>query len=303
MTVIVRAALAAGIAALLGALTSCSSGATPHDPGSSVKLDQSLHDGLPAAIRASGVIHVVTDASYAPASSFAPDGRTIIGFEPDLGTAIGKVLGVRVVFRNADFSTLPALVRAGSADMIMSAMTDTAEREKRIDFVDYFSAGTAIVVQPGNPRGISDLQSMCGQRVAVETGTTQADLLRREQAQCRPGSKIIVVAEPTNDDALVQLRTGRVSALPMDYPPAKELTTSARTRAYYQLASTSQYEPGLYGIGFAKDQQVLRDTVQSALAELIRSGAYRAVLRNWNVADGAIRQASMNAAHAESSSG
>lgn len=264
-------------------------------PQDRLTVNAHLHADLPAAIQASGTLRVLTDASYAPASSFAPDGRTIIGFEPDLGAALGRVLGVKVVFINTDFADLPAEVTGGHADMIMSAMTDTATREQRLDFVNYFSAGTALVVQRGNPHSISDLESLCGQPVAVEAGTVQADLLNREQAHCGL-TPIRIISKPTNDDALLQLRTGQAAALPMDYPPAEELTSQPRTRPNYQLASTAQYEPGLYGIGFAKNQQALRDTVQAALAELITTGAYLAILQTWHVAAGAITQASINAA-------
>jgi polar amino acid transport system substrate-binding protein len=294
-----KTALRCGLAALCLTVltTACSSGGEQKagDPVQSLQTNQQLHDDLPADVISRGELRIVTDASYAPASSFAPDGRTIIGFEPDLGAALGKVLGIKVVFSNAGFGTLPDLVNSGRADLIMSAMTDTAEREKHLDFIDYFSAGTSLVVQRGNPHGISDLQSLCGQRVAVEEGTVQFDLLTREQSHC-VGRGIRIVTAPTNDDALLKLRTGEVAALPMDYPPAEALTVNPRTQGNYQLASTAQYEPGLYGIGVAKSQNALRDVVWAALAELIRSGVYMAVLQAWDVAEGAISAPSANAA-------
>ena len=84
------------------------------------------------------------------------------GFEPDLGVALGKILGIKVVFHNADFAQLPAMAEAGRADMIMSAITDTAEREKRLDFVSYFLAGTSLVVQRGNPKASATWQASAG---------------------------------------------------------------------------------------------------------------------------------------------
>ena len=114
-----------------------------------VVLDPALRDALPPDVRASGRLRVVTEASYAPASAFGPDGRTIVGFEPDLGAALGAVLGLKVTFTNASFDRLPALVQSGSADLVMSAMTDTRQRERALDFVNYFSAGSSIVVQRG----------------------------------------------------------------------------------------------------------------------------------------------------------
>lgn len=289
-------ATAAGLA-LLAALSACSDQVKTSDAGTArpaPTMDPVLHRALPPSVLASGILRVATDASYAPASSFAKDGRTIIGFEPDLGADLGAVLGVKVVFANKPFSALPSLLTSGATDLVMSAMTDTTKREKVIDFVDYFSAGTSLLVQRGNPHAISDLLSLCGQKVAAEAGTTQQDLLKRSQSQC-PGNPIHVVLKPTNDDAILQLRTGQVAALLMDFPPAKVLTTDPRTHGLYQLASDVQYEPGLYGIGIAKSNPMLRDIIRTALSQLITSGDYTAVLKNWDVAKGAVKQVSVNA--------
>ena len=283
--------------ALLAGLSACSDQVKTSDAGTArpaPTMDPVLHRALPPSVLASGVLRVATDASYAPASSFAKDGRTIIGFEPDLGADLGAVLGVKVVFTNKPFSALPGLLTTGATDLVMSAMTDTVKREKVIDFVDYFSAGTSLLVQRGNPHAISDLLSLCGQKVAAEAGTTQQDLLKRSQSQC-PGNLIHVVLKPTNDDAILQLRTGQVAALLMDFPPAKVLTTDPRTHGLYQLASDVQYEPGLYGIGIAKSNPMLRDIIRTALSQLITSGDYTAVLKNWDVAKGAVKQVSVNA--------
>jgi polar amino acid transport system substrate-binding protein len=259
-------------------------------------FSQTLHDALPASIRKSGVLTVAGDASYAPAESFAPDGHTIVGFDPDLADAIGSVLGVKVRFTNGDFDSLLDRVAAHRVDAVMSALTDTAERERTVDFVNYFSAGTSIVVQRGNRYGITDLAGLCGTMVAVEKSTTQVDLLSRAQRQCH-GRPIVVKQYDTNADALLQLRTGRVHAVLNDYAPAVAVTTDPKTRGQYQLASTTQYEPGLYGIAVAKDNQSLRETLESAVNALIRSGGYDQVLARWDVGEGAVPTASINAAH------
>jgi polar amino acid transport system substrate-binding protein len=176
----------------------------------------------------------------------------------------------------------------------MSAITDTPQRERDVDFVNYFAAGTAIVVRRGNPAGIADLRALCGHTVAVEKATVQVDLLARTQAQC-DGRPVRVRTYDTNADALVQLRTGRASAVLNDYPPAALLTSDARTRAEYQLASTAQYEPGLYGIAVAKDRTALRDALQAALVRVMQTGDYGRILRRWDVEEGAVRAATLNA--------
>ena len=59
---------------------------------SAATFDQALHDRLPASILTRGSVRVGGGDPYPPASFFAPDGRTIVGFEPDLAevaTAMG----------------------------------------------------------------------------------------------------------------------------------------------------------------------------------------------------------------------
>jgi polar amino acid transport system substrate-binding protein len=257
-----------------------------------IQVDAALHERLPDDVRARGFLRLMTEASYAPMEQFAPDGRTIVGFEPDLASAIGAVLGVRVDMVEGEFQHALDRLDTGEYDGVLSSMTDTAEREKKADYVDYFSAGTSIIVQRGNPRAINDLRDLCGQTAAVQQGTFQAELLHRTRQTC---SRPLVVHEyPTNADALLQLRTGRAAAVLNDFPPAAYLATDLRTRGYYQLASTVQYEPSLFGIAVAKDHPALRDALRGALDQLIHSGTYGELLERWGLTSGGLAATSIN---------
>lgn len=285
------------VLALLTGVSACASpGATRSDDAAAALagFDQALHDRLPAVIRDRGEVRVATDAAYPPASGFAADGRTIEGFEPDLAKKLGRVLGISFTFVPTYFAdALPAL-QDGKVDLIMSAMTDTAERQAKADFVDYFSAGTSIVVQRGNPHGITDLRDMCGQSAAVEAGSIQIELLERTGQTC-DGKGVEIREFPDYSTALLELRTGRAAAALGDYPPAARVTTDARTSVDFELASTTQYEPGFYGIAVRKDQPGLRDALQEALGRVIRSGEYADVLAHWGVSGGAVTRATVNA--------
>jgi polar amino acid transport system substrate-binding protein len=298
---LLRMFLSGTLVIALAVLAGCGGSSVPESPDSGGRVNQGLHDRLPRAILAAGTIRVGTDASYAPASFFGSNGRHIVGFEPDLGAALGKVLGVRFEFVNVEFTTMLPKLTSRKIDLAISAMTDTSDREKQADFINYFSAGTSIVVQRGNPKAVTDLQDLCGHVVAVEEGTVQVDLLQRSQQKC-VGGPIKIRQYSTNSDALVQLRTGRAVAVLNDFPPAAYLASGATTKAHYQLASNTQYEPGLYGIAVAKDQSQLRDVVRDAMKELIRTGAYARVLNKWGVTDGAIRQTSINSGRVDGGS-
>ncbi|WP_448642014.1 ABC transporter substrate-binding protein [Geodermatophilus sp. URMC 63] len=287
----------AGTAVLAAVLATAGCDGTDHAAaavGPTVTLDETLHAALPEDVREAGVLTVANDPSYPPASSFGPDGRTIVGFEPDLGAALGDLLGMEVEFRASSFDTLLDDLAADRFDLVMSAVTDTAEREQQADFVNYFRAGSSIVVSRGNPLGIHDLAGLCGRGVAVEAGTVQVGLLDRAQAGCTRRIDVREVA--TNDDALLELRTGRADAVLADYPPAVFVTTDPRTQNSYQLVSDSQYEPGLYGIAVAPDRTQLRDVLTEALQRLVDDGVYQELLDRWDVGHGAVAAVTVNGA-------
>ena len=170
----VRALVALSAALALAGCSGAVPAAEPDAPA--LAVDPALRAMLPDDVRSAGRLLVGTDPSYPPASSYAADGRTIVGFEPDLGAALGDLLGVEVEFRATSFDALLDEAGAARLDAVMSAMTWTPERQEQADFITYFQAGTSIVVQRGNPHAVHDLQGLCGRLVAVEQGTCQVDL-------------------------------------------------------------------------------------------------------------------------------
>ncbi|CAA9265640.1 MAG: hypothetical protein AVDCRST_MAG52-2857 [uncultured Blastococcus sp.] len=277
-------------------VAACGGGGAPSDEPDGpppLAVDEELRALLPEEVRDAGTLTIATEPSYPPASSFAADGRTIIGFEPDLGAALGELLGVRIEFRAEGFDTVLDGLSEGDYDAVMSSMTDTPERRANADFVNYFRAGSAIVIARGNPLGIHDLGGLCGETVAVESGTLHVDVLARGQRNCG-NQPIVVIESSSNDDALLELRTGRAGAVLTDYPPAVVASTDERTQAFFQLASDVQYEPGLYGIAVARDRAALRDALAGALTSLVRSGHYQHVLDDWDVGSGGVSVVTVN---------
>src|SRR5215207_11235122 len=146
---------------------------------------QELHDQLPDKIKQAGAVKIGTEALYPPFESFGPDNKTIVGLDPDLATALGQVLGVKVNMTHTSFEGLLTALDGGRYDLVMAAVTDTKARQEKYDFVDYFMTGQSIVVKKGNPTGIKGITDLCGKNVAVLTASTQQKLLGEfNQKEC-----------------------------------------------------------------------------------------------------------------------
>ncbi|WP_345280476.1 transporter substrate-binding domain-containing protein, partial [Kitasatospora albolonga] len=153
--------LAAGALIATASLVLTACGDDKKDDTSAAGSSAPLYSKLPADIQKAGVVKVGSEVAYAPVEF--KDGGKITGIDPDLADALAKQLGVKFQIQDAGFDTLITSLSTKRIDLIMSAMTDNKERQgKGVDFVDYFKAGTSILVQKGNPKGIKTLEDLCG---------------------------------------------------------------------------------------------------------------------------------------------
>jgi polar amino acid transport system substrate-binding protein len=250
---------------------------------------------LPAAIQASKEIKVGSDVAYAPIEFFKEGTQQVQGVDYDIGQALGSKLGVKVTFLNAPFDGQPAGLKAKRFDMVMSARTDTKTRQAEDDFVDYFTAGTAILVQKGNPKNINSLDDLCGKTVALEKGTTQADVADGQSTKCQAAGKatVNVLKLDKDTDALQQLKIGRSDADLNDFPVAAYNAKTSGGGNDFQVTG-QQFQSAPYGIAFSKDNTQLRDAVQLALKAIIGDGTYDQILSKWGVSAGALKTADIN---------
>jgi polar amino acid transport system substrate-binding protein len=253
-------------------------------------------DLVPADIKAKGVLTIATDASYAPNEFFDADGKTIIGMSVDLGNAIAEKLGLKTEWTNVNFDNIIIGLAGGKYDLGISSFTDTKEREKQVDFVTYFTAGTSVLVAKGNPKGITGPDDLCGRKVAVETGTTQEliDLPAKTKACQDAGKKAVeVVALPDQNQAALAVQSGRADATLADSPVGEY--EAKQPGAKFEVAGAS-YDNAPYGIAVPKDKGSLKEAIQAALKELMAEGKYKQILEKWEIADGAISEPVINGA-------
>jgi polar amino acid transport system substrate-binding protein len=266
--------------------------------------DAGLRSKLPASVKAAGVLKIGSDLHYAP-MEFTAQSSEVTGLDPDLADAIARHLGLKAEFVDTSFDKLLPGLAAKQFDVAMSAMSDTRQRRdgtddtgKQVspgaDFVDYFIAGSTILVKKGNPGDIKSIDDLCGHTVALEKGTTQADIANRQTGACsRAGKPLLVKLLDTDDQALAEVASGRAVADLNDYPVAAYQAQHAVGGAQFEVVGAA-LQPGPYGIALSKDQTQLRDVLAKALDQVIRSGEYDTILAKWNVSAGGAHNAVVN---------
>lgn len=289
-----------GITAVL-ALSGCSSGASSvsTDAPAAANVNAAAAAALPAQYKKAGVVRVASDIPFPPMEMFDAN-QKLTGFDYDLGQAIGAKLGVRMEFQTQAFDSVIPSLQSGKHDIIMSGMNDTPERQKTLDFVDYFHAGFSILVLKGNPQNISTVLDLCGQNVAVQKATVQADILHSYDAKCTAnGSTPIKVAQlPLETDVQTAVRSGKAIADVVDSAVAAYAATTAGGGKMFQViqdpANPAGYNPVFTGIGVLKKASGLSKAINIALQSVIDDGSYAKILQKYALSEYAVKAAGIN---------
>ncbi len=274
--------------------SSTSSNATTATTATSSAAVASIAALVPAAIKAKGTLNVATEAQYAPNEFIASDGHTIVGMDPDMITALGEVMGLKVNMINANFETIIPGLAAGRYDIGASSFTDTKEREKTVDFVDYFSAGISFYAKTSANPGVSELKDLCGKATAVEKGTVEQEEAEKQSKACtKEGKKAVTVLSYPGQNAVnLAVSSGRAELGMADSPVvAYQIKQSD---GQFKLIGKS-YEFAPYGFAIPKTSG-MTTPILAALKHLIADGTYLKILTKWGIQAGAISTPTINGA-------
>ncbi len=277
-----------------GSSSSTSSSATTGSTSTTPAVNASIARQVPAAIKSKGTLSVATEAQYAPDEFVAPDGHTVIGMDADLMHAVGAVMGLKANLINADFETIIPGLAAGRYDVGASSFTDTKEREKTVDFVDYYTAGISFYAKSSANPGVSTVADLCGKTVSVEKGTVEQEEATKQSGKCTKAGKqaVNVLAFPGQNAVNLAVASGRA-----------QLGMADSTVADYQVKQSGgqfkligkTYEDAPYGFAIPK-KSGMTAPIQAALKQLIADGTYTKIITKWGLQSGAISSPSINGA-------
>lgn len=278
------------------ALSGCTTNTDTSGPATetqATKADKvdSIANMVPEDIKASGKLIVGVNVPYTPNEFKDPSGK-IIGFDVDLMNAIAATLGLTADFREAGFDKIIPAIQGGTFNVGMSSFTDTKEREKSVDFVTYFSAGSLWARRPG-----TDItpETACGKKVAVQATTTQevTELPTRQKACTEAGKPSIEILKFDGQDQVTNaVVLGQADAMSADSP----VTLYAIKQSNGKLEQTGEvFDSAPYGWPVKKGS-ALAAALQKALEHLIESGDYKTVASNWGVEQGMIDKPVINGA-------
>lgn len=148
----------------------------------------------------------------------AKDFNKLVGFDADLSREVLDCAGIKHEFFIGGWGGLLPALNAGQIDLFWDDLYYTAERAKQVNFVTYMQAGTGALTQPGNPKKITSMDTLCGTTAAVGVGTVEDPQVRAADQKCKssgkPGINIMTFPDVAAGTRLVQ--TGRADVFLYD---------------------------------------------------------------------------------------
>jgi polar amino acid transport system substrate-binding protein len=279
-------------------LTGCvdNSGADANTPASgpaaaAVAVDADAVKLLPAVVADSGKLVIGTSPNYAP-NEYKDEAGKPVGWGIELAGALASKLGLEPEFTVARFENIIPGILGGKIDVGESSFTDNVEREKQVDFVNYYTAGIQWASAAGKD---VDPDDACGLKVAVQATTYEdTDEVPAKSKACVAAGKPAIQKLPfdTQDAAANAVSLGQADAFSADSPVT--LYAISQLKGKLQLAGET-FDVSPYGLAIAKDSG-MAEAVQAALQSMVDDGSYGEILDKWGVADGGLDTITINAA-------
>lgn len=235
-----------------------------------------------AKVRDSGRITLAYRESSVP-FSYLENGKPIgmtVEISQAVAEAVKKALNkpdLKVMWQAVTSQNRIPLLANGTIDLECGSTTNNTVRAKEVGFaINHFYTGTRLLVKKSS--GIRDYADLKGKTVAITTGTTNLQVLRKANAEQNWGLNIVMAKDHVDGFLLVE--NDRAAAFGMDDILLYGLIANAKNPQDFQVvAQPLQVEP--YACMLRKDDPQFKQLVDGVIGDMMKSGAFARLYDRW----------------------
>jgi len=221
-----------------------------------------------------GELAVGTSGTQPPMSATNKKGE-LIGMDVDMSRAMADALGVKLKFVQMPFAELLPALEAGKVDMVLSGMTITAERNKKVAFVGpYVVTGKGILAVAERFTALKEAKGLDTPEVTV--GALK-DSTSQKFAQTSM-SKAKLTLFGSYDEAIDLLLKNKIDVIVADFQFCALTAYRQQKKGLIAGQSALTFEP--LGIAMAEDT-LLINWVQNFLNQFQGTGELKKASEKW----------------------
>jgi len=226
-------------------------------------------------IQQRGELVVGTAAGMPPLNMTTKDGE-IIGLDADLSRYLAAAMEVKLRLEPMAFEDLLTSLETGKVDTVISGMTMTAYRNRRVAFVGpYLISGKGLLTREATLAAINnpDAIDLAEVRLTALAGSTSADFVRT----VTPRAQFVPARD--YDEAVKMVIDGRVDAMVADQPICLISVARYPDQGLLAVIAPLTYEP--IGIALPPNDTLFMNLVGNFLTGLQDNGTLGRLKDQW----------------------
>jgi len=221
-----------------------------------------------------GELVIGTSGAQPPMTAITQKGE-IIGLDADIGRAMAAAFGVKVKFKTLPFADLLPALEAGQVDMILSGMTITPTRNRKVVFVGpYLVSGKGILTLSDRYAALQQATGLNAPEVGI---AALKDSTSQKYAEALM-SKAKLTPTGSYDEAIDLLLKKKVDVVVADYPFCALTAYRYQDKGLLAGKAPLSFEP--LGIAMSEDT-LLVNWVQNFLILLQGNGQLQEMHKKW----------------------
>ena len=222
------------------------------------------------------VLKVGLTATREPFTFMDKDHR-VTGHDSEFARVIGARLGRPVEFSDMKFMALIPALQSGKIDLIITGMSATDERRKKVNFTQpYFANGQIVLVKKNavdsNPHAkLVSVDDLKNKRIGVLLGSVHDTYVMKHY----PKASVLQYKSPP--DIVLAVKSGKID---VGIYTRETVTGMLRNDNELAILGDSLFSVPI-GFGFNKDNTVLREKCNEFLRQIKENGVYNDMVDRW----------------------
>jgi len=201
----------------------------------------------------------------------------LVGFDIDMAKAVGKKLNMKVDFKAIDWDSKEMELKSGSIDCVWNGMSVTPERKEKMALsAKYLDNKIVVMALNSSDVDVKDSSELANLKIGTQVDSSALAMIKADKNYKSFADN--VSEYDTYDDAIMDLRAGRVDVIVVD-----QVLGEYANKNLDGIMKKCEFSFGndYYVIGFEKSNTKMRDKVNKALKELIDDGTASEISKKW----------------------
>jgi glutamate/aspartate transport system substrate-binding protein len=217
--------------------------------------------------------------------SYLDGNQKAIGYALDICMKIVDAVKRELKLSSLDVETSPVtssnripLMMNGTVDLVCSATTNNAERQRQVAFTNsHFLSATRFAVRKSD--NITTIDHLKDKPVVAVAGST--NMVQLNQVNAARNLGITPLAAKDQAEAFLMLETGRAAAYVLDDVQLAVAIARSKDPSAYIISEEAFSKAEPYGIMLRREDADFKAVADRATAELYRSPEIEAIYKKW----------------------